>query len=375
MSTLMKKPLIEEICDNLGTAELKKFASALDSRDGYKAYNLLEGSLPETETPPLVAKATLAIQGPTLVGVYVKYEEAEEDKATPKNGKARAEAEKPTRSYMIAYGEDVRKVGIYVLDEKERTAYLCGQPLFASELRRVISERLQSIDAGDEDAFLKKLKELVGFDGDTVQFADCIEADGDSIFFGGKEFKATKKIESGTVAGTEYRNYVIEFSYLNGNGYKKAFYYQAHYQKGASSAAYQLVNEGIYFSDGSSALRSSYVKTLFGNQSIVGNGNIDLYRHELALAFVDGDTTEIATLEYLSSKKTPINSVTDFNTVVAPTGDMTLSLGGSKAMKYASNVWKIGTIAYDKATDKATFTADGNKLLTAAHELCDVTTI
>lgn len=376
----MKKPLIEEICDSLGLKELQYFVSALDSKEGYEPYNLLEAKMPQSDALPLVKKATLAIQGPTLVGVYVKYQEKAKAEAVPKKGKAKqaskAEEKAITHSYLIAYGEGVKRVSIYVLDEEKRTAYLCGQPLFASELRRVISERMQSVQGGSDDEFLKKLRTLVGFDGDTIQFADCIEADGDSIFFGGKEFKATKRIESGTVSGTEYRNYVIEFSYLNGNGYKKAFYYQAHYQKGgASNPTYQLVNEGIYFSDGSSTLRSSYVKTLFGNQSIVGNGNIDLYRHELGLAFVDGGTTEIATLEYLSSKKTPINSVTDFNTVVAPTGDMTLSLGNGKAMKYASNVWKAGTISYDKTTDKMTFTADGSKLLTTAHELCDVTTI
>ena len=90
MSTLMKKPLIEEICDSLGLKELQYFVSALDSKEGYEPYNLLEAKMPQSDALPLVKKATLAIQGPTLVGVYVKYQEKAKAEAVPKKRQSQA---------------------------------------------------------------------------------------------------------------------------------------------------------------------------------------------------------------------------------------------------------------------------------------------
>lgn len=56
------------------------------------------------------------------------------------------------------------------------------------------------------------------------------------------------------------------------------------------------------------------VKTLFGNQSIVGTGNIDLYRHTMTL------TTELNDyqLEYISSNNLVVNSLQDLTTLLKP---------------------------------------------------------
>lgn len=46
MSTIMKKPLIETIMDNLDGDTLAKLHSDIDSDTGYSEYNLLERYLP-----------------------------------------------------------------------------------------------------------------------------------------------------------------------------------------------------------------------------------------------------------------------------------------------------------------------------------------
>lgn len=63
-------------------------------------------------------------------------------------------------------------------------------------------------------------------------------------------------------------------------------------------------------------LADSNVKTLFGNQSIVGTGNIDLYRHNVQIRQgTTGSERYIYTSLY-SSKNTPIDSIADLKTTL-----------------------------------------------------------
>lgn len=63
-------------------------------------------------------------------------------------------------------------------------------------------------------------------------------------------------------------------------------------------------------------LADSNVKTLFGNQSIVGTGNIDLYRHTVKITQgTTGSQNFIYTTLY-SSKNTPIDSINDLKTTL-----------------------------------------------------------
>lgn len=63
-------------------------------------------------------------------------------------------------------------------------------------------------------------------------------------------------------------------------------------------------------------LADNNVKTLFGNQSIVGTGNIDLYRHNVQIRQgTTGSEKYIYTTLY-SSKKTNIDSLTDLKTML-----------------------------------------------------------
>lgn len=68
------------------------------------------------------------------------------------------------------------------------------------------------------------------------------------------------------------------------------------------------------------------VKTLFGNQSIYGSGNIDLYNHTL---IITGATPNISTIHaiimFTSSSNTKIDSLTDLYTACSKFGEMPAS--------------------------------------------------
>lgn len=65
-------------------------------------------------------------------------------------------------------------------------------------------------------------------------------------------------------------------------------------------------------------LTNQNVKTLFGNQSIVGSGNIDLYRHIVELNINTGNgVTAYAVI--ISSKNLVIDSLADLKTVLGNT--------------------------------------------------------
>lgn len=80
------------------------------------------------------------------------------------------------------------------------------------------------------------------------------------------------------------------------------------------------------------------VKTLFGNQSIYGSGNIDLYRHNVWLTAVSGSQTICdCVFTVISSSNTVIDSLTDLFSVLKPIvgSDSTYPVNGR--MYYTSN--------------------------------------
>lgn len=62
-------------------------------------------------------------------------------------------------------------------------------------------------------------------------------------------------------------------------------------------------------------LTNKYVKTLFGNKSIYGSGNIDLYVHNMTFVLPDGNCYA----RWISSKNLVIDSLTDLKTVFGNT--------------------------------------------------------
>lgn len=95
------------------------------------------------------------------------------------------------------------------------------------------------------------------------------------------------------------------------------------------------------------------VKTFFGNQSIIGPGNIDLYRHEI---IVNGLYHGII----YSSNNLKIDSLQDLTTVVKPYNNMIIPIVDAEitgsapddtfinifgALIYNNNIWKAGITA------------------------------
>lgn len=63
-------------------------------------------------------------------------------------------------------------------------------------------------------------------------------------------------------------------------------------------------------------------KTLFGNKSIVGSGNIDLYRHNIHIAGETTDSEVWCNMIVISSQKTVVDSLTDLYTLCNGMGDL-----------------------------------------------------
>lgn len=73
-------------------------------------------------------------------------------------------------------------------------------------------------------------------------------------------------------------------------------------------------DSGIY-----QLLASNYVKTLFGNQSIVGSGNIDLYQHNIVFTSTNQDILVKIRFIVISSKNIKVDSLTDLKTLLGNT--------------------------------------------------------
>lgn len=71
-------------------------------------------------------------------------------------------------------------------------------------------------------------------------------------------------------------------------------------------------DSGIY-----QLLASNYVKTLFGNQSIVGSGNIDLYQHHILCSTPNAGIKVL--IKVISSKNLKVDSLTDLKTLLGNT--------------------------------------------------------
>lgn len=116
------------------------------------------------------------------------------------------------------------------------------------------------------------------------------------------------------------------------------------YDKKTDQLTIESVNETFISEDN--------VKTLFGNQSIIGTGNIDLYRHQLTL-HNDGEYQDISLIVY-SSSNLNVDSLQDLTSLLKPNSN-TLYYGHTISavnvytfqIIYDNNVWKTGPINED----------------------------
>ena len=106
------------------------------------------------------------------------------------------------------------------------------------------------------------------------------------------------------------------------------------------------------------------VKTLFGNKSIYGSGNIDLYKHNVIISQGSTESDRMCVYcQILSSNNLNINSLTDFQTIVKDdyefipaTGKLKLYSGDTGSI--IGGVCKSGAIEYNmrgKYTNKIDF--------------------
>ena len=69
-----------------------------------------------------------------------------------------------------------------------------------------------------------------------------------------------------------------------------------------------------YVDDAVAGANPQNFKTLFGSQSIVGTGNIDLYKHHVKLSNNSGTYSYEYYTDIISSQNFPIESITDLKT-------------------------------------------------------------
>lgn len=112
---------------------------------------------------------------------------------------------------------------------------------------------------------------------------------------------------------------VVESPLTIGTGIQTLKIHKAGYIEYANPNQHMKLNLPLYSAQGTVDLLSSEsVKTLFGNQSIVGSGNIDLYRHIVELNINTGNgVTAYAVI--ISSKNLVIDSLADLKTVLGNT--------------------------------------------------------
>ena len=112
---------------------------------------------------------------------------------------------------------------------------------------------------------------------------------------------------------------VVESPLTIGTGIQTLKIHKAGYIEYTNPNQHMKLNLPLYSAQGTVDLLSSEsVKTLFGNQSIVGSGNIDLYRHVVELNINTGNgVTAYAVI--ISSKNLVIDSLADLKTVLGNT--------------------------------------------------------
>ena len=108
----------------------------------------------------------------------------------------------------------------------------------------------------------------------------------------------------------------------------------------AIDISYEPNNDKMIINDTSEELLSAdNVKTLFGNQSIIGQGNIDLYRHQLQCEISEDSNAFL--FEIISSNNLKIDSLQDLTTVTKATNESDI-----KYLILDTSIWSVGYLYY-----------------------------
>lgn len=104
------------------------------------------------------------------------------------------------------------------------------------------------------------------------------------------------------------------------------------------------------------------VKTLFGDQSIIGSGNIDLYNHQLLI-------NDDCYFNIISSNNLVIDSIQDLTNVLKPTTKNIYYFG------YQKTTLNTASLEYDKTTNTWKYRSAGNELALVSKVSDILTTI
>lgn len=123
---------------------------------------------------------------------------------------------------------------------------------------------------------------------------------------------------------------VVESPLTIGTGIQTLKLHKAGYIEYTNPNQHMKFNLPLYSAQGTVDLLSSEsVKTLFGNQSIVGAGNIDLYRHNICFTSTSSDLTVKIRFIVISSKNVVVDSLADLKTLLGNT--FTYPVNGANA--------------------------------------------
>lgn len=141
---------------------------------------------------------------------------------------------------------------------------------------------------------------------------------GDKVEISGSELVKTYTPTSGTyVYATHSTDQNLHIVVSNNSATPSAIVQRT--TTGTIKAAAPVTNTDVvnlkYFKD--NALASNNVKTLFGNESIVGTGNIDLYQHHILCSTPNAGIKVLITV--ISSKNLKVDSLTDLKTLLGNT--------------------------------------------------------
>ena len=151
---------------------------------------------------------------------------------------------------------------------------------------------------------------------------------------------------------------VVESPSTIGTGIQTLKIHKAGYIEYTNPNQHMKFNLPLYSAQGTVDLLSSEsVKTLFGNQSIVGAGNIDLYRHNICFTSTDQDKIVKIRFIVISSKNVDVDSLADLKTLLGNTFTYPVNgayaTGNSSVYEITETGFKEGTqdyVLYDHVT-------------------------
>lgn len=171
---------------------------------------------------------------------------------------------------------------------------------------------------GDND-YINSLKEVLAVNGLDVEFGRNVEIDGNAQVNGKLNTNAINIYNQGHIRVYQYdennsnskSGFEIYPTIYAGETYVQDISFRIIALNGVTHVIYKLRGDDatgtVYI------LTQKNVKTIFGNQSIYGSGNIDLYEHLIQVK--NGDTL-ICNFVVISSSNVKVDSVQDFRTVM-----------------------------------------------------------